>query len=214
MYFYHGTTKQNAKTIITTSLKGSPFCIKEYLKYAIKEKAGSITKGYIDHNGEYKRVKWLGKGIYLFDFLNMKEAIDWSKRYSRQPSSECTALRVKVKKIPEDNVFDLFSYSDVKKIRFSLEEEFMDYLESREDLERDELLSLLSIQTAIIKDLDQLFQKRPFLGGVAVDLYNLIHDNKIKLIRGIYKKGGPKSSYYDVYYCLKDEQLLDSVNNI
>lgn len=212
MYFYHGTTKQYSTEIIETdTLNESVFNVEEYLKYATKEKAGTIPKGYIDKLGEYNRVKWLGKGIYLFDFFNKEEALSWCNRYFNPPPplSECTALTVKIKSISEEHIFDLFSFNDIKEIKSTLEDKFLEYLESREDLGRKELLPYLYIQTSIIKDLETLFQNEPFLGGVAVDLYNLIHGGKIKLIRGIYKKEN-KSSYYDVYYCLKDVEFLDS----
>lgn len=213
MNYYHGTTKQNAQEILKTSLKSSEFNVEEYLTYAVKEKAGSIPKGYTGNNKDYHRVKWLGKGIYLFDSFNKKEALSWGSRYLN-PSvslSECEALNVKIKSIPEDNIFDLFSYNDIKELRLILEDKFIEYLVDREDLGKTELLSYLYVQTSIIEDLDNLFQKDPFLGGVAVDLYNLIQANKIKLIRGIYKKENNRN-YYDVYYCLKDEQFLDSVS--
>ncbi|PDZ17350.1 MULTISPECIES: hypothetical protein [Bacillus] len=216
MYFFHGTTKQNAENIIETSLKESSFCLDEYLKYAVKEKAGRISKGYVDDDGKYNPVKWLGKGIYLFDTFNRAEAISWCTRYGnpKQPSSECTALSVKVKNVPDDNVFDFFSYSDIKELKSILEDKFMEYLEEREDFSADELLPYLYLQTSIVTSLDNLFQENPFFGGVAVDLYNLIQNGKIKLIRGIYKKGKSKHLYYDVYYCLKEEQFIESIENI
>ncbi|MDF9844725.1 MULTISPECIES: hypothetical protein [unclassified Paenibacillus] len=211
MRFFHGTTKQNAEIIKATSLNESPFSVQDYIKHAIKENAGSIPKGFLDEDGNYNPVKWLGKGIYLFDKFNKREAISWCTRYGKPKHQlmDCTALSVSLKEIPEENIFDFFSYSDIMEIRTTLDKKLEEYLEEREDLSEQELSSYVYVQEAILANLENLFEGKQFLGGVAVDLYNLIQNNKIKLIRGIYKKGKLPNLYYDVYYCLKDGHFLE-----
>lgn len=69
MYYYHGTTKESAEEIMKGKLEESKFDLRAYLKYTLKNE-GKLKKGYEDSNSEYNSVKWLGEGIYLFDFLN------------------------------------------------------------------------------------------------------------------------------------------------
>lgn len=214
MNFYHGTTKIDAQKILNTQMNESLFDVLKYLDYVILEKSGNLVKGY--EEGEFIRVKWLGKGIYLFDEFNKKEALGWASRYlpSRPLVSECTALKVQLKDIPEDNIFDLFSYSDLKEMKNTIEDEFLEYIENDESIQGLDLLKYVSIQENISNGLNKLFDEKPYLGGVAVDLYNLINKDKILFIRGIYKKGNAHNNYYDVYYCLKNRQDISEINII
>lgn len=216
MNFYHGTTKVVAQNILDTEINESVFDVLEYLNYVILEKSGVIQKGYVDNNKEFIRVKWLGKGIYLFDEFNKEEALGWASRYltPRPLISDCTALKIQLKDIPEDSIFDLFSYSDLKEMKSTIEDDFLEYIENDDRIQGLDLLKYVSIQDAISNGLNELFDEKPYLGGVAVDLYNLINKNKILFIRGIYKKGNAHHNYYDVYYCLKDGQYLLTMNSI
>lgn len=212
MYYYHGTTKESAEEIMKSKLEKSKFDLRAYLNYTLKN-SGKLEKGYEDSNSEYNRVKWLGEGIYLFDFLNKNEAIGWCNRYIQKvPLSECTALRIKMKEIPEKNIFDFFSYSDLNKVRITFKDKFLKFFENS-TISGDDLKYLLYIQKQIEKQLNILFQDQPFYGGVAIDLYNFVSEDKIKLVRGIYRKGN-KYNYYDVYYCLKDDQYIEEINII
>lgn len=212
MSYYHGTTKAYAEEILDSSLKASEFDVKEYLIFIIKNKSGRLAKGY-EGNNKYNRVKWLGEGIYLFDYFNKSAAITWSNRYNSTPFSQCTALELELKVIPEENLFDLFSHDDIIRLNTTLDTKLEEFLVEQESLDREDLLHIIYIKLNILDALKELFVSEPYLGGVAVDLYNLIENKSVKFIRGIYRKNN-SLSYYDVYYCLKDSSYINSIKPI
>lgn len=214
MQFFHGTTKAGAECILGSSIEPSEFSIDDYLTALIKSAAAKPPKSY-QANGETVNTKWLGQGIYLFDTFNKSEAINWRVRYGNPKTdiSECTAIRVNMDDVKEDGLFDLFSYSGRSELKRVLEDKFVEVIEKREDLTPLQMLSLVGLQVSLVESLDNLFDKDPYLGGVAIDLYNLLEDGEIKLVRGIYKKG-TSNHYYDVYYCLKDKDLIKELQPI
>lgn len=216
MNFYHGTTKEIAQKILNTQINESVFDVLKYLEYVVENKAKKMPVGYKDNTGDYFRTKWLGKGIYLFDEFNKQEAVEWGLRYlnPRPKPNSCTALEIELKDIPKDNIFDLFSYSDLQKMKSTIKNKFLEYFVTRDDIVGNELQLYLTIQSILEKELDNLFAAKPYLGGVAVDLYNMVHNNKILLVRGVYQKGKKDNKYYDVYYCLKDKQYISNIKEI
>ncbi|MDX5475019.1 MAG: hypothetical protein LPK00_05725 [Bacillaceae bacterium] len=215
MQFYHGTTKSLVPRIINSCLEPSVFSIQDYLSFIIKKAASNPPRSY-EVNGEQIQTKWLGTGIYLFDIFNKSEAVNWRSRYGNPPDSlsECTAIIVEIEnELNDGQLLDLFSYSGKKELKRVLVDKFDELLIEREDLGEKDVKRLIGLQEKIIESLDNLFENKPYLGGVAVDLYNLLENGKIKLVRAIYKKGN-SDNYYDIYYCLKDSSLITSLNSV